>query len=128
MHFLRTLHILSQIMVICLRVKIAFPGLPGLTGMDVDAADDVDAMAMEAVLMAAASSIIGSGELGGVVLSAGICLRLLSLLSSSRRLLAISAGVRGVSLNAEVDREAAANGEEDVDVWERFCLRSKAAS
>ena len=63
--------------------------------------------------------------------SGAISFLLRSLLSSSRRLLAISAGERGVSLKAEVDAaaEAEADGEEEDIMGEReFCCRLSIAS
>ena len=53
-----------------------------------------------------------------------------SLLSSSRRLLAISAGERGVSLKAEVDAaaEVEGDGEEDIMGESEFCCRLSIAS
>merc|ERR1719232_975700 len=92
-------------------------------------AEEAD-MAAEAARITEASSIIGSGEDGGEDLSpavsGAISFLLRSLLSSSRRLLAISAGERGVSLKAEVDAVAEAEGdgeEEDIMGEREFCCR-----
>ena len=64
--------------------------------------------------------------------SGAISFLLRSLLSSSRRLLAISAGERGVSLKAEVDAAAEAevegDGEEDIMGESEFCCRLSIAS
>ena len=64
--------------------------------------------------------------------SGAISFLLRSLLSSSRRLLAISAGERGVSLKAEVDAAAEAevegDGEEDTMGEREFCCRLSIAS
>merc|ERR1719232_2517713 len=98
------------------------------------AAEEAD-MAAEAARITEASSIIGSGEDGGEDLSpavsGAISFLLRSLLSSSRRLLAISAGERGVSLKAEeVDAaEVEGDGEEEDIMGEReFCCRLSIAS
>ena len=60
-----------------------------------------------------------------------ICFLFRSLLSSSLRLLAISAGERAVSLNTEVDAEAAEGDcwKGDGDIGDReFCCRLSMAS
>jgi len=136
------LHILSTIMVICLSVKMGFEAAAeddeeGAAGPPAEEEEEAD-MAAEAARITEASSIIGSGEDGGEDLSppavsVGICFLLRSLLSSSRRLLAISAGERGVSLKAEeVDAAAAAeaegDGEEDIMGEREFCCRLSIAS
>ena len=112
-------------MVICFSVNMGLLLAAAFEGEVVVVPADVDAMAMEAVLMAAASSIIGSGELGGLLPDAAvlllggddgaICRRRFSLFSSSLRLLATSAGVRGVSRNTDGDadiEEVEANAED----------------
>ena len=58
-----------------------------------------------------------------------ICFLLRSLLSSSRRLLAISAGERGVSLKAEEEAAAAeVEGDGDIIGDSEFCCRLSMAS
>merc|ERR1719232_885658 len=101
------------------------------------AAEEAD-MAAEAARITEASSIIGSGEDGGEDLSpavsGAISFLLRNLLSSSRRLLAISAGERGVSLKAEevdaaAEVEVEGDGEEEDIMGEReFCCRLSIAS
>ena len=66
------------------------------------------------------------------VVRVAICFLLRSLLSSSLRLLAISAGERGVSLNAEADvaeeEEVEAEGDGDIIGEREFCCRLSMAS
>ena len=64
------------------------------------------------------------------VVEVAICFLLRSLFSSSLRLLAISAGERGVSLNTEVDAEEAEEVEGDGDIMgdKEFCCRLSMAS
>lgn len=104
-------HIFSQMSVICLRVKIgfsllledeaaAFIGDSDDAGEVADVEDDWLRSALAAARMAEASSIMGSGLDGGLQ-RLGICFLFLSLLSSSLRFAATSAGVRAVSLNTE---------------------------
>ena len=57
-----------------------------------------------------------------------ICFLLRSLLSSSRRLLAISAGERGVSLKAEEEAAAEVEGDGDIIGDSEFCCRLSMAS
>ena len=61
------------------------------------------------------------------VVRVAICFLLRSLLSSSRRLLAISAGERGVSLNAE-EEEVEVEGDGDIIGEREFCCRLSMAS
>lgn len=128
---MRSLHILSTIIVICLSVKIGFAVVEV---EDAEAAAVSFDMAADAVLITDASSIIGSGDEGGEDLSpvveVAICFLLRSLFSSSLRLLAISAGERGVSLNTEVDAEEAEEVEGDGDIMgdKEFCCRLSMAS
>lgn len=61
------------------------------------------------------------------VVAGAICFLLRSLLSSSLRLLAISAGERGVSLNTEADA-AEVEGDGDIIGDREFCCRLSMAS
>jgi len=133
----RSLHILSTIIVICLSVKMGFDvveeaeeedEVATAVSLEGPAAD----MAADAALMTDASSIIGSGEDGGddlsPVVAGAICFLLRSLLSSSLRLLAISAGERGVSLNTEADAAEEVEGDGDIIGDREFCCRLSMAS
>ena len=121
---LLTSHILSQMRVICLRVKIGrLLSLRRPEDEDVAAAEEeAIPRAASAVLMAVTSSI-GSdlGLVGGLLLQPPLttsCRRRFIRFSSSRSLLAISPGLRGVSRNREgVELE---HEEEEAEAWPRL--------